>query len=149
MANSKAIVSAEVEDTQVAQVLAMDAAELELLSFVADEYEKIDNKDELIGKPFFIEDLKFITDKKTNREYVRVEAVDVSSGSKIAFTDGSTGIKDQLVAMVGSRSQDARFKLADGSTDVRAYVKRGLRKSEYETEDAKGNAISATTYYLA
>jgi hypothetical protein len=102
---------------------------------LGDGSEFITDKNVLVGSPFLILDWRFITDEKTQREYVNVLIMG-ANGEKARFNDGSTGVYAQLK------------KVSENTGKVGIQVKQGLRKSDYTT-DVNGNHVSATTYYLS
>lgn len=57
----------------------------------------------------------------------------------LLFTDGSTGIKEQLLT----------FQKENGNKPI--FVPKGLRKSDYTVDDPfnPGKKLAATTYYLS
>lgn len=122
------------------------ANELEDISDYGSGFEILprDRKDSLIGTPLFLVQWKF-TDSK---EYVGSEFVSVhlvtEDGRKWILNDGSTGICAQLRRVTARRLREGK-----SNPQSALRVKNGLRKSEYPTEDAKGNKITGTTYYLS
>lgn len=104
------------------------------------DFELVEDKDELLGKEFVIAAFIFrpsdITRNGIQQKYVTVYAMTKDS-EKIVFNDGSTGIAAQLQEI-----QDRTGKRGG------IYCKRGLRKSEYDYIDEKGDKSPATTYYL-
>lgn len=91
------------------------------------------DKSKLVGVPFVICDYHFTNGD--NGEFVSVRLI-TNKDEKIIINDGSTGIRDQLKALY--------------TAGVNAmYVPTGLRVSEYEYEDEKGNKSKAKTFYLS
>lgn len=103
---------------------------------LGDGSEFITDKNLLVKVRFLVLDYRFITDEKTEREYVNVLIMG-TDGSKARFNDGSTGIYAQL------KEFNERF-----GPGVGIEVKNGLRKSDYVTE-VDGKKQEATTYYLS
>lgn len=69
---------------------------------------------------------------------VRVIARGNTGGvSKYILNDGSTGIAEQLASYTQRTGKSGGLVIA-----------KGLRASEYEYEDERGNLIPATTYYI-
>lgn len=95
----------------------------------------IEDKNVLVGSPFLILDWRFITDEKTEREYVNVLIMG-TNGDKARFNDGGTGVYAQLK------------KLSAEIGVVGVNVKGGLRRSDY-TKEVNGKKERATTYYLS
>lgn len=60
-------------------------------------------------------------------------------GTKFVINDGSTGIRDQMKALI--KRLDGKFHPFT--------LENGLRESRYTYEDDKGNETPAVTYYLA
>jgi len=90
-------------------------------------------KAKLVGVPFVIIDYRFT--EGDNGEFVTVRLM-TNKNDKIIINDGSTGIRDQLKALH-----------ANGVASM--YVPSGLRVSEYEYEDDKGEKSKAKTFYLS
>lgn len=97
-------------------------------------------KDDLVGKPFFIYDWQFSVGDLG--QYVTVRAV-LPSDEKVVFSDGSTGICRQLMEITSAR-QKAGKPIAGG-----LLCKRGLRRSDYAADPENGRPSAGTTYYLA
>lgn len=89
------------------------------------------SKEELVGIPFIITEWEAKTGELGT--YVVIRAV-TQSNNRIVFADGSTGIKDQLLAF--------------GIQDKPILIHKGLRVSNYTYEDEEGKRIPASTYYL-
>lgn len=109
---------------------------------LADEWEEVD-KARLVNVPFVIVTWN-ISDPDTseNGQYVIVRGM-TAQGKRFRFTDGSTGVKSQLMAL-----SEARLKNGDKGINAGLYCPTGLRKSDYKTKDADGKAIDATTFYI-
>lgn len=97
-------------------------------------------KRSLIGVPFIALGLRLAPG-----EYMRegektdfaVLHIVTKTGEKLILTDGSTGICDQVKEV-----------LAKGIT-AGLYVAGGLRVSDYDYTDEKGNVSPASTFYLS
>lgn len=108
------------------------------------------NKDELLGRPFFIRNVRFSADKVTGNPFVILHAID-QQNNRWLVTDGSSGIYTQMNALVTARIQN------NHPTPYNFFlVANGLRKSEFGIDD-KGNAVPlgdetavsrGATYYL-
>lgn len=93
-------------------------------------------KEALVGIPFVI--TNWVSKLGDMGSYVRVEIV-TRGGDKRFFSDGSTGIRDQL--------EFALNKL--GGVIRPVYVPNGLRASNYVYHNPDtGEHLPATTYYL-
>ena len=127
-------------------------------------------KDALVDVPFVITKIVFRPSTFSDPEYVSVEAISREHGD-IIFNDGSTGVRDQLIAYciskgfaVGSVGEAASDLDWIGSANVQVkttkdavgptitvnallHAKRGLRRSDYEYDNGE-KMIPATTYYL-
>lgn len=125
---------------------------------VASPWRAIDDmggKDYLLSKPFFIVDASFNKDRETERWYVVLHIV-TQANEMFYVTDGSTGIKDQMLSIIGQRKSDQHPTPFEGFT-----IANGLRKSEYQLVKIDGETRpaprdwdgkiegKATTYYLA
>lgn len=117
-----------------------------------DEGTFIDDKDNLVGVPFFVTGW-------THREgsggliNVHVEAV-VSSGERIGFADFSTGVRAQLeditrkMRSMGTDEEIAPLPMAM-TPPKPMYFPHGLRVSVYGYRDElAGTTTQAKTYYL-
>lgn len=103
------------------------------------------DKTELIGLPFRITGV-FFTRNEKGIEYANVEATD-KDGEEFDFIDSSTtGIKHQLSTFLSLKGVTPAF---NGDVyDVNIVCPKGLRVSEYEVQDMRGNTKLAKTYYL-
>lgn len=90
------------------------------------------DKTDLVGRAFVITNWRHNPEGNMG-EFV-VCKITVQDGTHGLFTDGSTGIKDQLL------------KFNEGRPII---VPKGLRKSDYMYKDDFGNMIPATTFYLS
>lgn len=103
------------------------------------------DKTELVGLPFRITGI-FFTRNEKGIEYANVEAED-KDGEEFEFIDSSTtGIKHQLSTFLGLKGITPKY---DGEVyEVNIVAPKGLRVSEYEVQDMRGNTKMAKTYYL-
>lgn len=102
-----------------------------------DPRERIEDKDELINIPFVITNVAGHLNGEFGNPWVVVTAK-TATNRLVWFTDGSTGICQQIIAMA-ERNPGAKAVL----------VPKGLVKSTYKTKDAEGKDIQGTTYYLS
>jgi hypothetical protein len=128
------------ESNELLRGLSFDEASPEAAGGVTvrDEFEQIkdEEKDRLIGMHFRILDLNFKDDGDFG-PHATVWII-TRNNEKYVFSDGSTGIFRQLVAMRQSHAP------------LPYDVPKGLRKSEYTwTDHADGKKRPAHTYYLA
>lgn len=100
-------------------------------------FERLDanGKARLVGVPFYILGYQFSDGK--NGQTVTVAVMTTEDGNKFAFSDSGTGILTQCREM----------ELKGRTTGIKCS--RGLRRSEYEFVDDKGNRSPAVTYYLS
>jgi hypothetical protein len=101
----------------------------------------LDNKDRLIDTTFLIlsfaiSEGDFRGDDGFLQHFASVRVV-TRAGEKFWFTDGGTGIYRQLEDLAVRSGRKGGI-----------LVNNGLRKSEYEFEDSKGNMQPGVTYYL-
>lgn len=106
---------------------------------VADEilgngFRLLENKDALIDVPFLIISWDF--HNGDFGEFATVHLV-TNEDKKYVINDGSSGIRDQLMSVTSNKNVYGPM-----------MVKGGLRRSDYEYEDEKGNKTPAKTYYL-
>lgn len=113
--------------------------------FIASPYTVLNkDKDVLLSRPFYIRWFRFGQDDVTKKYYTVFYAVD-RENNMYAVTDGSTGIKQQLVTLYNKRAADKH-----ATPDGNVLVANGLRKSEYiYTDPNTGEQSPAVTYYLA
>lgn len=101
----------------------------------------LDNKDKLIGEPFIILSMSFpegdFRDADGVTSHFVVARLVTQHNDHFVITDGGHGIYSQL----------DEFYVRSGKSGG-ILVKGGLRKSEYEYTDDKGNVSPAVTYYL-
>jgi hypothetical protein len=92
-----------------------------------------DAKGQLVGVPFII--LDWVINEGDFGEFVSLRLV-TQDNRKLIVNDGSTGIAKQVREMAEAGEQRA------------VYVKKGLRRSDYEYTDKNGAKKPATTFYL-
>jgi hypothetical protein len=114
----------------------LDAAEEIGTGFV-----KLENKNRLLGVPFVILNFTpsvgdFVDDNGQPQYFVAVRLM-TSTGEKLWFTDGGTGIYRQL--------EDLHVR---SNRNGGIYVREGLRVSQYKWVDDKGNEQPGETFYL-
>lgn len=111
---------------------------------VIEGFDPID-KSQLVGKPFGITGVRF---RKNERDimFAEVETVD-ESGAQTAFQDASTGVRDQVIKYLQGQGV-SDWNNGDWH-DVKLFVPRGLRVSEFDwTDPSTGKSQPAKTYYL-
>lgn len=102
-----------------------------------DGFALLKDKNLLLNREFLIMEFRIVPSDKFEGEFVVVHLV-TDKGEKYIMTDGSTGIKDQLVEI-------ARRGRTNG-----IHCKSGLTKSDYtHTNETTGEQTAATTYYIA
>lgn len=101
---------------------------------------KVVDKATLVGVPFMMLEWRF-SDGDFGR-FVSFSGV-TEDGRKIIVNDGSTGVREQLENVSASRESKGMKASAP------LLVREGLRVSEYDYTDEKGNKSRAKTYYLA
>lgn len=95
-------------------------------------------KEQLVGKTFIITDWVEKDTGQYDNPFVIVH-VTTPTDEHLVFTDGSTGIRDQLNTYLAKM----------GGTKQPIYVPKGLRVSNYIYHDElSGKDIPATTYYI-
>ena len=116
-------------------------------------------KESLLNKPLLIVEWKFAESKDFPGTYYAFVKVILEDGSKGYFTDGSTGIFQQLATTTKRRIEYANAHPEQKPYPPMAFLecKLGLRKSEYRhidgeiigTDDPRyGKAALAATYYI-
>ena len=109
---------------------------------------QIVDKKRLIGEPMTLLSWRFNESEKykdatgESSWFVSVEFI-TDDGRQGVFNDGSVGIARELREI-----SNARLNAGHPAPYMGRRVLRGLTASEYETNDAAGNLITATTYYL-
>lgn len=102
----------------------------------------ITDKDQLINVPFLIVEWRFHNSTKFEGEFCSLEIMD-KDGNRAIVNDGSTGICKQLRELSAHRVENEH-----AAPNALRMVAGGLSRSDYETEDAAGKTIQASTYYL-
>lgn len=102
-------------------------------ALILDDFEKLDNKDELLNVPFIVTRWWFTEGDMGTFAVLRCITRD---NRKLVVTDGSTGICAQL----------KKITLDTGKT-ANMVVRNGLRVSEYTADTSEGPK-RARTYYL-
>lgn len=98
-------------------------------------------KETLLGVPFVVVDTSVKPSEKFKRDgqpslWAIIRAV-TKDHKKVIITDGSTGLCQQIIQWRTEKGKTGGF-----------MAFHGLRKSEYEYTDEKGNTSPATTYYI-
>lgn len=93
-----------------------------------------DEKDQLVGEPFIVLEIKFNWSDQYNQEFVSFVAV-TEHGRRVIVNDGSTGIYAQLRSFVDEYNRYGGI-----------LVKGGLRRSDYPATDDRP---AGTTFYLS
>jgi len=99
-------------------------------------------KEKLLGVPFVILEYGFALSDKIKRndqavEYAWIRGINMNTMEKVAFSDGSTGIYNQLRDFYDRTSQAGGI-----------YCNNGLRVSRYDYTDNEGTTTEAATFYL-
>lgn len=115
--------------------LAAGAGMLVGRDIIGDGFGVIDKRD-LVNRKCVILDVNFYGGKWGDAVALKGVRDD---GTKFVINDGSTGIRDQMKALVNRL--DGKFHPFT--------LENGLRESEYTYTDDKGNETPAITYYLA
>jgi|SRR5262245_12812893 len=97
----------------------------------------VEDKTPLVGRPFYIIDARFNRGKMG--DFVSLTCV-AEGNLKAIINDGSTGILRQMRDIMAERARTGDKRII--------FVKKGLRRSDYQVQDAKGSDIDATTFYL-
>ena len=119
------------------------------LSWNDSPWQLLTDKNALVGKKFLAVAWKFHESAEyLGNEYVSVYAltIDTINGeTRFVFNDGSTGVYQQLRNLT-----DARETAGHKNPQAGALIKNGLKLSEYERVDEKGNIIGkGRTFYLS
>jgi len=122
---------------EVAELLADPSADV----LVVDDYQKLDDKSQLINVPFFINRWWFTEGDMGEFAVLRcITSRPVRTGAgettKVVISDGSTGIHDQLKKVTLKTQKTAAL-----------MVRHGLRVSQY-TADTDSGPKMAETFYL-
>ncbi len=102
------------------------------------------DKNRLVAVPFFVLEWRFNTSEiGETGEFVSL-AVMTNRDEKWVINDGGSGLYAQMKRITARR-------IAAGSPTPQngLAVPAGLVRSDYKAEDAKGNLIPATTFYLS
>lgn len=100
----------------------------------------LENKDQLVGAEFLAVEWRF--NKGTYGEFVTIYVM-TRDNQKYILNDGSTGICGQMRAITDKRVMEGK-----NLPQTALHIRRGLRRSDYQTE-VDGKTIDASTYYLA
>ena len=127
---------ADVNELSFSELMAMlDAGTVTHIQEI-DELRKVE-KEQLVGKPFVITSWRYNPDGDMG-DFMVVQIV-TTDDEKLFFVDGSTGIKDQLLA----------YEAKLGGSQRPIYVPKGLRVSNYTYHDElQGKDIPAQTFYI-
>lgn len=110
----------------------------ESVGVVETETYEITDKAELVNVPFIITEWKYGKEMKYGETpWVVCEGI-TKDDKRFLFTDGSTGIAQQLVDILEAKGRSKGI-----------LVGRGLVRSDYTYMDESGKEIPATTYYLS
>lgn len=101
---------------------------------IGDGFKLLENKDQLCGVPMLIMAWDF--HMGDHGEFVSAKVV-TKDNNKFIVNDGSSGLRDQLMA----------YSAKTGS-QTNLFCDKGLRRSDYKYTDEDGTEKPATTYYL-
>lgn len=101
---------------------------------IGDGFKLLENKDVLIGAEMLLVTWDF--HQGDHGEFVSAKVVTVD-GTKYIVNDGSSGIRDQLMAYSAKKNSQGGL-----------FCRKGLRRSNYTYTDENGKESPATTYYL-
>lgn len=101
---------------------------------IGDGFKLLENKDQLIGIPMLLVTWDF--HQGDHGEFVSAKVV-TRDNQKFIVNDGSSGIRDQLVAYSAKKFRQGGL-----------FCDKGLRRSDYKYTDENGIEKPATTYYL-
>lgn len=101
---------------------------------IGDGFKLLETKDQLIGVPMIL--LTWDFSIGDFGEFVSIRLV-TKDGGKFIVNDGSTGIRDQLIQYTAKKGRKGGL-----------VCDKGLRRSDYEYTDEKGQKSKAQTYYL-
>ncbi len=104
---------------------------------LGDGFAILDNKASLIETPLLFMEWEFYPGEYGEFVAARVVAKVGNDVARYIVNDGSTGIYQQL-----------RDYTDDTGRKGGLLSRKGLRRSDYEYEDGKGNKRPATTYYI-
>lgn len=137
----------EIVDFDALVAAANEALGAENVTAISSNYTVLNGKDkeQLVGVPFIIRKATLSADKLTGNAYVVLHVV-TKNNDHFVVTDGSTGIYEQVTALMEKHDRDYAFLAANG-----------LRSSTYGVSQ-NGTAVplgspeqvsTATTFYLA
>lgn len=107
---------------------------------LGDGFALLNNKAVLEGRPMFLISWAF-SKGDFSEEFVSVRVMchmDGGAIGKFVINDGGTGIRKQL----------REWSDSNGGRAGGMFVNKGLRRSEYDYTDEKGNTSKAETWYL-
>ncbi len=124
----------EISFSEVSQAL-FDAGDIAPASDFGTGFNLLDKneKGRLVGVPFIILDWNF--NEGDFGDFVSLRVI-TQANERLVLNDGSTGIRDQM------------REIAESGETRAIYVKKGLRRSDYEYTDKDGTKKPATTFYL-
>jgi hypothetical protein len=103
------------------------------------------NKAELVGIPFRMTGFKFTHNPNSNIGYVYVEFEREPGGERNTFIDSSTGVRAQVEEYFAGKGTKIEL---EHWYDVSIVAPKGVRVSEYDTEDERGRPVKGRTFYL-
>lgn len=101
---------------------------------LGDGFKLLENKDQLNGVGFIAVNWDF--HQGDHGEFVTVKVM-TEDGQKYIVNDGSSGIRDQLMAYTAKSGKQAGM-----------FCRKGLRRSDYTYTDDDGKTKPAKTYYI-
>lgn len=119
---------------ELARLTYGDANVVAASEVLGDGFKMVENKDTLIGVPFFAIAWNFLMGD--HGEYVAVRLV-TEDNKKLVMVDGSSGVFQML----------ANYSKKTGRAGG-LFCQKGLRRSDYTYTDEGGKEKSARTYYL-
>jgi len=105
-------------------------------------------KDDLVGKPFFLLDWHFTPGEYGDDSEFAVVVIRTVEDQLGFFTDGSTGVRVQLHKYQNRLEKDSRWDEYKAGALGGIRVPSGLRKSNYMKTLDDGTKVPATTYYF-
>lgn len=102
---------------------------------IGDGFKLLENKDLLIGVGMIL--LTWNFSMGDHGEFVSIRLV-TQDNAKYIVNDGSTGIRDQLIAYSNKKA----------GKQGGLFCAKGLRRSDYTFKNEQGTDTPATTYYL-
>jgi hypothetical protein len=112
-----------------------DKPVLNAADMLGDGFSLVKDKMSLVGVPFMV--LRYKFHMGTHGTFVTMHVI-TNKNDKLIINDGSTGIASQVQEL------DEKFQ----TNWLPMAVNNGLRVSDYEYTDDKGNEKSARTFYL-